>query len=274
MTPARALALLACLAALAIALQEGSRAEVLPKRGATDSRIRVVAYDPDNVVRLRGYVGYQIALQFAAGEEFVRLGAGDSDMLEVGKERNFVFLKPKVAHSATNLTLLTTQRHYHFDYAAVNRAPNPKQEDVIYALRFTYPEEEAARAAAARERARLEGRLAQGAASRPRNEDYWFCGSAALKPVSAYDDGVHTHLRFGARAEMPAIFLKNADASESLLNFHIQDDEVVIHRVAPKFVLRRGELVGCVVNKGYDGGGTRLDTGTTSPEVRRALRGG
>ena len=92
--------------------------------------------------------------------------------------------------------------------------------------------------------------------------------------MSAYDDGVQTRLRFGARSEMPAIFLKNEDETESLVNFNLEDDEVVIHRVAPQFVLRRGNLVGCIVNKSFEGGGMRLDTGTVSPEVRRELRGG
>ena len=248
--------------------------EYVPPRGQVDSRIRTTVYNPEDVIRLRGFVGYQITMQFAEGEEFVRLGAGDSEMIDVGKERNFVFLKPKVARSATNLTLLTTLRHYHFAYSAVNKVPNPKTDEVIYALRFTYPQEEAARSAAELDKLRVDGRLAGSSEARARNWDYWFCGSPAVKPVSAYDDGVQTRLRFGARTEMPAIFLKNEDKSESLINFNLQGDEVVIHRVAPQFIVRRGNLVGCIVNKSFDGAGMRLDTGTVSPEVRRELHGG
>lgn len=248
--------------------------EYVPPRGPVDSRIRTAVYNSEDVIRLRGFVGYQITMQFAEGEEFVRLGAGDSEMIDVGKERNFVFLKPKVPRSATNLTLLTTLRAYHIAYSAENKVPNPKTDEVIYALRFIYPEEEAARAAAQRETLRVDERLAGSSETRPRNWDYWFCGSPAVKPVSAYDDGVQTRLRFGARTEMPAIFLKNEDESESLINFNVQGDEVVIHRVAPKFVLRRGDLVGCIVNKSFDGAGLRLDTGTLSPKVRRELGGG
>lgn len=251
-----------------------SRGETAPTRGRVDSRIRTIVYNPEDVVRLRGFVGYQIAMQFAPGETFVRLGAGDSEMLDVGRERNFVFIKPTVAHSATNLTLLTNVRAYHFAYSVVNKVPNPKREEVTYALRFVYPQEEAARNAAQLEQLRVDAQLSGASASRPHNRDYWFCGSPVLKPVSAYDDGVHTRLRFGARAEMPAIFLKNEDKSESLVNFNLQGDEVVIHRVAPQFILRRGALVGCIVNKAFDGGGARLESGTVSPQVRRDLQGG
>ena len=35
-------------------------AEQTPKPGLVDSRVRVVAYDPDQVIKIRGYVGYQI----------------------------------------------------------------------------------------------------------------------------------------------------------------------------------------------------------------------
>jgi type IV secretion system protein VirB9 len=87
--------------------------------------------------------------------------------------------------------------------------------------------------------------------------------------VAASDDGVHTRLRFGARAELPAIFVKNEDDSESLLNFSVQDGDVILHRVARQFVLRRGGLTGCIVNKGFVGGGERLESGTIAPDVKR-----
>ena len=64
------------------------------------------------------------------------------------------------------------------------------------------------------------------------NIDYWYCGSPTLKPVAASDDGVHTRLRFAANAELPGIFVRNADASESLLNFSMESGDVVVHRVA------------------------------------------
>ena len=55
------------------------RAELVPARGLLDSRIRAAPYDSEQVYRLRGFVGYQIDLEFEAGETFVGLGAGDID---------------------------------------------------------------------------------------------------------------------------------------------------------------------------------------------------
>lgn len=249
-------------------------AATVPPVGQVDSRIRVVTYNPEDVVTLQGYVGYQIHLQWAEGEEFVNLGSGDNGAFDIGAERNHFFIKPKEAHASTNLTVLTNRRAYHFDYVVAAGVPTRAvARRMVYSIRFTYPEEDARLAAAERERQQTEARIRQAAADRPRNQNYWFCGSSTLKPMAAYDDGVQTRLRFQGRSEFPAMFIRNDDGSESLLNFNVEDDEVVIHRVARRFVLRRGNLVGCVVNQSFEGGGARTKSNTNVPGVQRTTSG-
>lgn len=245
-------------------------ADVLPTRGALDARIRVASYSSEQVYRLVGYVGYQIDLQFEPGETFVGLAAGDLDGLGFVAHDNHLFLKPKAAEVGTNLTVLTSRRAYQFAYAASRRRPDPEADEVIYAVRFTYPPAEHRDGPGAAER--TEQALAQGAAGRARNIDYWFCGNPAVKPVAASDDGVHTRLRFAAKAELPALFVANDDGSESLLNFSMDEGDVIIHRVARRFIVRRGKLTGCIVNKGFNGAGERLESLTVSPDVRRAVK--
>lgn len=259
------LALLSC-ATLAVT----ARADVLPTAGSHDPRIRVASYSSEEVYRLYGFVGYQIDLQFEPGESFVGLGAGDIEGVSFVAEANHLFLKPKVAKVGTNLTVLTSKRHYQFDYAASGRRPDPLVDEIIYAVRFLYPEEPSSKAA---NEARLaQERLAKATAEKPRNIDYWFCGHPAVKPIAASDDGVHTRIRFAPRAEQPAVFVKNDDGTESLLNFSMEEGDVVIHRVARQFIVRRGKLTGCIVNKGFGGSGDRLDSNTVSPEVSREVR--
>jgi type IV secretion system protein VirB9 len=247
------------------------RAETLPARGEVDSRIRVAAYNGDEVYRLHGYVGYQIDLQFEPGETFVGLGSGDLEGLSFVAQDNHLFLKPKVARIGTNLTVLTNRRHYQFDYASSDELPDPAARDLIYALRFTYPPTAAPGAEVA---GNIEKQLGNTADLRSRNVDYWYCGHAALKPVAASDDGVHTRLRFGAHAELPALFVRNDDGTESLLNFSMDSGDVIVHRVARRLIVRRGNITGCIVNKGFTGGGERLDSGTVAPSVERGTRGG
>ena len=244
--------------------------ESTPLKGTVDTRIRVAVYDGSEVYTLRGFVGYQIDLEFEPGEAFVGLGAGDMEGLAFVGQENHLFLKPKAAKVATNLTVLTSHRHYHFDYTAVSRRPAP-DDDVIYALRFTYADSPAKFAADAAAK-RLDSQLDGASMTRSRNIDYWYCGENSIRPVAASDDGVHTRLTFSVNADLPAIFVRNEDDSESLLNFSVDAGDVVIHRVAQRFILRRGKLTGCVVNRGYAGGGKRLDSGTVAPNVERRVQ--
>jgi type IV secretion system protein VirB9 len=248
----------------------GVCADTALPQGTSDTRIHIAPYSSDKVYRLVGYVGYQIDLEFEPGETFVGLGAGDIEGLSFAAQGNHLFLKPKALKVSTNLTVLTSRREYQFDYTVSLDHPDSHEPDVTYVLRFTYPRS----TVAPDQTARIERQLGSEAALRPRNFDYWYCGFPGLKPVAAFDDGVHTRLRFGAHAELPAIFVRNDDGSESLLNFNMDGGDVVIHRVARRFVLRRGLLRGCIVNKSFDGAGERLESGTVSPHVERLTQGG
>jgi type IV secretion system protein VirB9 len=237
------------------------QAETLPQKGAADSRIRKATYNPDEIYRLYGFVGYAIELTFEEGETGAGNAGGDLEAITFGWHDNHLILKPKAANVGTNLVVYTNRRAYRFEYSA-------SMDQVMYAVRFDYPPQYATHAGPSA--AELAGRdLDAGAAGRKRNLDYWFCGSPAIKPVAASDDGVHTRLTFGARSELPALFVRNDDGTESLLNFSMEDGDVVIHRVAARFILRRGQLTGCVVNKAYSGSGERLRSGTVAPEVQR-----
>jgi type IV secretion system protein VirB9 len=250
-----------------------ARTEVLPAKGVVDPRVRQVSYNSEQVYRLRGYVGYQIDLQFEPGEVFVGLGAGDIEGVAFVAQDNHLFLKPKANIVGTNLTVLTNRRHYQFDYTASSRRPNIDEREAMYALRFSYPSPVNLSHGPSPAQ-RIETQLNAAAAQRTHNADYWFCGRPELQPVAASDDGVHTRLRFGVRGELPAIFVRNEDGSESLLNFSMEEGEVVVHRVARKFVVRRGKLTGCIVNKSYSGSGEQLKSGTIAPNVERSTPGG
>jgi len=260
-------------------LSSGVRAETLPAPGVVDGRIRTAAYDSNEVYRLQARVGFQLEIEFEPGERFVGLGAGDLRALSFVAEGNRLFLKPKVARVDTNLTVVTSLRSYRFSYAVSQRPPGGDDPDVIYLLRFTYPPA----IAAGKDRSPGEAsvaaadpvgkRLSAAAETAPRNLDYWFCGHPSLKPVEASDDGMRTRLRFAPRAELPAVFVRNDDGSESLVNFSIEQGDVMVHRLARRFVLRRGKLTGCVVNAAYSGSGHRAPSQTISPEVERATQG-
>jgi type IV secretion system protein VirB9 len=242
-------------------------ADSLPRRGDTDPRIRTAMYNPDEVYRLSGFVGYHVDLEFESDESFVGMSAGDPEALTYSAHDNVLTLRPKAATAQMNLTVSTTKRRYYFDYTIYSRTPNRYGDEVMYAVRFSYPPARDVASLTPAEQVERDLALARG--TQARNVDYWFCGSRSIKPVAASDDGVHTRLTFGARSELPAIFIRNEDGTESLLNFSVDDGDIVIHRVAARFIVRRGKLTGCIVNKAFAGGGERLKSGTITPAVTR-----
>jgi type IV secretion system protein VirB9 len=250
-------------------------AETQPIPSATDTRIRSADYDPEQVYRLSGRVGYQLTLIFAANESFIGLAAGDSEALSFEAQANLLFIKPRATRVTTNLTVLTNQRHYYLDYRVEPQRILPdgslSGDDPLYALRFHYPTEQAQRAATqlAEGATRQTIQTALATTPAPRNSNFHFCGPHALKPIAVTDDGVRTTFRFGPATELPAIFTRAADGTEALVNFTVTADALVVHRLAPQFILRRGKLVACVVNRGFTGAGQRLATATISPDIIR-----
>jgi type IV secretion system protein VirB9 len=257
---------IAALLAIALALTAG--AETLPKSGSVDPRIRTALYSPDEVYRLYGYVGYHLDLEFEADETFESLSGGDLEGLTYSAHGNVLTLKPKVAYTEMNLAVTTSKHRYYFEYSVSAHRPDPDAAPVMYTVRFTYPPAHTSGDGLTDEQ-RLQLELAKARQNRPRNTDYWFCGDKAVKPTAASDDGIQTRLTFAARSELPALFVRNDDGTESLLNFSIDQGDVLIHRVAARFIVRRGRLTGCIVNKGFAGGGDILKSGTVAPDVTR-----
>lgn len=265
---AEARAVRASLGALLALAAATARADEL---GATpvpaEPRLRTIDYHADSVIGLTAFVGYHIHLEFAPDERFVTLAAGDTAAIDVGAEGNHLMLKPKQATVGTNLTLITNRRAYFIDYRALARTP--RADEAIYSVTFRYPGESATNSVAPDTRSLAADVKALPA---PVNTDYWYCGDPALRPSAADDDGIQVRLRFAARTELPAIYAAAADGSESLVNSHVEDDTVVVHRVAERLVLRRGRLVGCVLNRATPIAARRAASGTLRDSVERRTR--
>ena len=234
---------------------------------ASDPRLRVVDYRPSLVLALTVFVGYHVHIEFAPDEYFVNLGAGDTASLDVGAEGNHLLLKPKQPIAGTNLTILTNRRTYFVDYRALGRAP--RADEAVYSVVFRYPDSGQPIAAASNAAA------ADSLLTAPRpalNTEYWFCGSPSLRPVAATDDGLQLRLKFAPHAALPAVYAAEADGEEALVNTHVEDDTVVVHRLAARLVLRRGREVGCVVDRSARLRKHRADTGTIDAGVDRSTR--
>ena len=84
-----------------------------------------------------------------------------------------------------------------------------------------------------------------------RNHAYSYQGSAKSLPTQLFDDGQATYFAFGREEDLPAIFAVDPDGGEAVVNSHMRSGYIVIDRLAPGFVLRRGSEVTKVFNDGW-----------------------
>ena len=215
-----------------------------PHRIAADSHIKVVQYDPNNVVLLNGQYGYQTQITFAPNETVQNVSLGDSMAWQAVPVANHLFLKP-VAASKTNMTVLTTANSYNFqlDSQQQNGAPT-------YKLQFVYPQggfnaSGQSNAVATFEPDKL-------------NWKYSYTGNTSLVPVSVFDNSKFTFFKFKDSSRLPSIFIVDQHRNETLVNYHMQGEYLVVNSVAKQFTLRDGETVTTVYNNFAIGDWTRV----------------
>lgn len=262
------LRILTLCAALAFSVPAYAAQQTRPS--AKDSRIRFVDYDPHDVVTIYGRVGADTLILFDPDEKIEDLSGGDTDAWSVGvtKKGNGFFIKPSAISPTTNAHVVTDKRVYSIDLRLA-----AKGQPSYLTVWYRYPDQDAAKQQAAAERQRTRDLLASGVPGAKRNYAYSEQGSSQIAPSSAWDDGTATYLTFAANASMPAVYVVGEDGKESLVNTSVQGDVLQVHKVAPKLVLRSGDLVTCLFNDGYDSVGKRSETSTVSPDVERILKG-
>lgn len=233
--------LLLWLAALAApaAAQQTAPAAVAPN-------IRYIEYHPDAVFRLTGHTGYQMMLEFEAGERIETVGIGDASGWQVTPNGagTVMFLKPVGLPPPTNLAIVTNRRRYNVELAAKSGLKVP-QAQIVYAVRFRYPAKSAA--------AVVEPAAAPLITTPPEqwNRAYSYDGAVGAVPEQVFDDGKATYFRFAENTPAPAIFSITPDAGESIVNFAVRGPYTVVEQVAPQFVLRSGKDVTFIFNDAY-----------------------
>lgn len=238
MTPASPRLLIVLAASLALA--GPAPAAETPRPGATDPRIRTVRYDPDQVVRLTGYLGAQTMLEFGPGERIETVSIGDALGWQITPNRkaDLLFLKPLDRTAVTNMTVVTDHRRYVLELAVAG--PKASTKDLAYVVRFLVP----APVAVAPEPAPHVAPVA-------RNSAYAVKGDLAIQPARIFDDGASTYFGWPAQADLPAVFVVGADGVEGLANAVMRDGYLVVDRLAARFVLRSGKASLVVTNNDF-----------------------
>jgi type IV secretion system protein VirB9 len=245
---------------LAFVLTLGAVAQAAerPLPGPSDPRIRVVHYDPNEVVELEGTLGYAMSVEFGDNEKIENVAIGDSQGWQVTPNRraNLLFVKPMRRDAVTNMAVFTNLRHYMFDLS-VGPDQGARDRNIIFGVRFEYPEP--ARAVLATDQGPPKPQMPSDV-----NHAYSYEGSSRYLPTRVFDDGHSTFFAFSQAADYPAIFVVDSDNQESVVNVASRDGYLVVDRVAPEFVLRRGPEMTRIINDGYKEEGP----GPLSPKPR------
>lgn len=270
---------------LALLLPLVTLAETTPPQGKFDPRVRVVDYNPMNVVRLSTFYGVSTHIRFADGETIRDVAIGDDQAWKVVPRGNHLFIKPQATKADTNVTVVTDLRTYQFALVVQPRTAKDTtawlDPNLIYSLAFNYPEEEAARSQASARQAALKtrldevkGKLTDAARSAP-NTDYWVAGSEEISPTAARDDARFIYLTFSNNRDMPAIYAVDDQGNEALVNTNVIDgNTIVVQRLVRHLMLRKGAAVASVINRSFDlSGGLDNTSGTVAPDVERVIKG-
>jgi type IV secretion system protein VirB9 len=205
---------------------------------AQDKRIQTLVYDPEAIVEIVGREGIQSTVEFGPNERIENVAVGNSAAWQITPNRraSLLFLKPLQPATRTNMTVVTDRHMYMFDLVA-----GPKHASPVYALKFTYPnDDEAAPSEAA----------AQVAAAQPTpppfspeqlNFGWQTKGSDRLLPSKIFDDGKVLYLAWSADATLPAILTVSSDGREGPVNYRTAGDFIVVDPLPSNILLREGK---------------------------------
>src|SRR5438309_8776381 len=211
---------------------------------AADHRIRSLAYDADHIVQIIGKPGIQSTIEFGDDERIENIAVGDSNAWQItpNHRASLLFLKPLTPRSRTNMTVVTDRRTYMFDLVAGDKWTVP-----LYALKFSYPNDKRAEAAAKPTEAAQS--IAMPAGSEPQAQavmtaeklhfDWQSKGYGKLVPSRVFDDGTAVYLAWNKDVPLPAILTVSEDRKEGPLSYHMSCEYIVVSPIPQNIPPRR-----------------------------------
>lgn len=208
-----------------------------PRSLAPDHRIRVVNYQPDNVVLMNATTFTVMQIVFGNDEVIENIQGGDFSAwtIKIPKDLTYMmFLKPTIADSNTNMTVITNKHTYYFHLISHS---NEKPTDT-YALRFIYPKQEQTSVSSFNS---MQKQAILNESDQPQNYnwDYSFNGAHSIMPLHIFDDGKFTYLQLQPKQSIPAIFaVDNRLGKEAVVNYRREGDYLIVQQLSPQFTLR------------------------------------
>lgn len=212
-----------------------------------EGRYQTFVYDPTDVYRFTAYYNQISYIELGDGETVSTMVVGDPAAWEINTNGNKIFLKPIAEFPETNMTIFTNLREYNFLLSG-KVTNNIFTDTTALKTKFMYPDDSDKNLVVFSNAVQRIPEISE-LNIRDYNFNYEFTGERSIAPLKIFDDGEFTYMEFSKKnAEFPAIFMVDSQGYESLVNFRIVDNYVVVERVASQFTLRNGADIVCIYN--------------------------
>lgn len=233
---------------VSLGLAESAHAIQENKPLAIDRRIRTYVFNPNEVYTFTAHYGYQSILELAPDETVGVISLGNPLSWQIQPMGNRIFIKPIEPDATTNMTVISDKRTYHFEIYA-EEAEGIRDEQMVFTARFYYPEFESGAVRSFKPAKTLKLPNIKEEPDKY-HFNYTLSGSENIAPVRVFDDGEFTYFQFRDKnADVPAFFMVDNEGRESLINYRVLQDYIVVERVASQYTLRNGNEVTCVFNE-------------------------
>ncbi len=225
----------------------------------TDSRIRTLVYNDNEVFQLKFHYGFQSFIEFAPDEDIEIISLGESYPWKITPIGKRLFIRPIQVDVTTNMTVITTKRIYQFEITGL-AYDDRANEDLIYSVRFFYPDEGIKNpqmpakdsSSVSVDTISVSDGFALTNIERGDiiNFNYTMAGDAKnIIPIKVFDDGKITYFQFpNNNLVIPDFSLVDIYGNETPVNYYIDGDYVAINAVGIQFALRNGNELLCVFN--------------------------
>jgi type IV secretion system protein VirB9 len=217
----------------------------------TDSRIKTIVFNENEVYQLKFYYGFQSFIEFSEDEEIELLSLGEAFPWRITPVRKRLFIRPLQIGVKTNLTVITTKRTYQFEISS-DAYDGRADEELIYSVRFYYPQK-LQRLPSIENTANIAKNIkgmSGKEAEKSLNFNYSLAGKADdITPIKVFDDGLFTYFQFPENNTIiPSIQAVDKRGKETSLRYRINGNYVVVDTLQSQFSLRLGDSLLCVFN--------------------------
>ena len=182
----------------------------------TDSRIKTFVYNENDVYNILTHYGYQSNIELGPKERIVTISLGDRVAWQIVPAGNRIFIRALEEKAHTNMTIVTNKRAYQFDLRASGKVPLHPSEELVYVVRFFYPDASGAVSVPAVPKpvatpapvaaAPVSSQaLIDATSDKVYNYRYTYSGDDRVAPLRIYDDGSSTYFKMPQGAANVAI---------------------------------------------------------------------